>query len=302
VQEWKATNFTSTTRRVLPLDVCLPLLGVEIQRKGKLLTWFSANLKSGIRRWAGIYKYQRRFYGQSTDAGQTGPYRKLSGAFGVAISNVDISSFKIGGVSMLAETFIQLLRKELKAAKYEIPGLDLERIEALAKTMPSSGHIENNAPGDGILDEFIHHQGIANAGGSIFKLWHGQDPEEWGDNFIELLDEHCRTVYAIGWDSGGPGAGADVECIEKFLGRYWPRTSTDGLSGPYNTLKEVFEDEDQPFRYVTSAVEEISCREMNIEEILPKLIIYNSFDPGFTMKINDKSFNLSEDFRLIPIQ
>jgi hypothetical protein len=41
---------------------------------------------------------------------------------------------------------------------------------------------------------------------------------------------------------------------------------------------------------------------MTIEEILPKLIIYESFDPDYTMKINDKSFKLSEDSRLIPVQ
>ena len=204
---------------------------------------------------------------------------------------------------MLPKSFIQLLRKELKAAKYEIPGLpSLERIKALAKTLPSSGHIENKAPGDATLDAFIHHQEIANAGGSIFKLWPGENPDEWEDNFVDLLNEHGRRVYTICWDSGGPGAGADLECIDEFLGRYWPHTSTDGLSGPYKSFKEVFEDEDKPFRYVTSAVEEIWCREMAIEELLPKLILSNSFDPGFTMEINGKPYKLSEDSRLIPVQ
>jgi hypothetical protein len=296
----KATNFTCAPRRVLPLDMCLPLLGAEIQRKGKLLTWFSSNLESGTRRWAAIYKYQRRFYAQSTDAGQTGLYRKLYGAFGVAISNVDISSLKIGGISMLAESFIQLLRKELKAAKYEILGLNLERVEAFAKKMFSGGHIENKQGEDGIHDEFIDHQEIANAGGAIFKLWPGENNEEWEDNFLNLLNEHGRCVYRNSWESGGQAGGA--ECINEFLGRYWPDTTMDGLSGPYRSFNEVFENENQPFRYVTSAVEEIWCRKMSIEELLPRLILDDPFDPGFTVKINDKPYKLSEDSRLIPVQ
>jgi hypothetical protein len=285
----------------LDIDLCLPLLGMEIQDKGKPVVWFSSKLESGIQRWAAIYRYRRMFYAHSTDAGQTGPYEKITGAFGVAISNVDISTLKIGVMSMLAYDFIHRLRKELKSAKCEIPGLSLERIEALSKTMPPDGHIENNASADGVRDKIIHHGQSAHEGGSIFKLWSGQDPEEWGDNFTELLDEHSRVVYAIAWDSGAPGAGADTECVEKFLDRYWPRTTTDGISGPYETLKEIFDDDNQPFRFVSSAVENISSCEMTIEEILPKLIIYESFDPGYTMKINDKLFKMSEDSRLIPV-
>jgi hypothetical protein len=200
---------------------------------------------------------------------------------------------------MSPKDFIGLLTEELRDGKYEISGLDSPSIEAVANKIGGSDLVEQEAPLVAPLDEFLHHRETANAAGSIFQLWPGQNPEEWGDNFIELLNEHCRTVYAIGWDSGGPGAGADVECIEKFLGRYWPRTSMDGLTEPYNSLKEVFEDEDQPFRYVTSATESIWCCEMTTKELLSKLILYNSFDPGFTMEINGKPYKLSEDSRLI---
>ena len=81
----------------LEIKSCLRLLGMAIQREGKLISWFSANLESGIRRWAAIYEYEGSFYGQSTDAGQTGPCSKFTGAFGVTISDVDISSLEIGG-------------------------------------------------------------------------------------------------------------------------------------------------------------------------------------------------------------
>jgi len=201
---------------------------------------------------------------------------------------------------MPAKSFVQLLRKELRAAKYGIPGLDSERIKALAKKMPS-GDIENKTQGDAAFEEFFRQREIANAVGSIFKLWPGEDPEEWEGNFLDLLNREGSCVYKLYWDSGGPGAGADLEYIDEFLGRYWARTSTDGFSGPYESFEEVFDDE--YFRYVTSATEGIWCWNMTTEELLPKLILdKDSLNPGFTIEINDDPYELSEDFRLTPVQ
>jgi hypothetical protein len=273
---------------------------MEIQREGRLITWFSANLESGIRRWAAVYEYEGSFFGQSTDAGQTGPCTKVSGAFAVTISDVDISSIEIGAISIPANGFIELLKKELGAAKYGIPGLDLERIKALAEKMPSGDHIEKKGQGDATLNEFLRHRELANAVGSTFKLWPGEDPDEWEGSFLDLLNEHGACVHKVFWDSGGPGAGADVEYIEEFLGHYWARTSTDGHSGPYESFEEVFRDE--YFRYVSSATEQIWCYEMTTEELLPKLILdKDSLNPGFRIEINDDPYELSEDFRLIPV-
>jgi hypothetical protein len=159
-------------------------------REGELITWFPAILQPGIRRWAAVYKYEGRYYGQSTDAGQRGSCSELSGAFGATISDVDSSSLEIGGISIPANGFIQLLKGELRAAKYGIPGLDSERIKALAEKIFSGDHIGKKARGDATLDEFLRHRELANAVGSTFKPWPGEDPEEWEGNFLDLLNEH----------------------------------------------------------------------------------------------------------------
>jgi hypothetical protein len=122
----------------------------------------------------------------------------------VTISEVDISTLKIGGISMPPERFIQLLRKELRAAKCGIPGLDAQRIKALAAIMPSGDHIENTPHGNAKFDEFAHEREAANLAGSTFKLWPEEGPEDWKGNFLELLDRDGRCVYKIYWDSGGP--------------------------------------------------------------------------------------------------
>jgi len=128
----------------LELDSCLRLPGMEIQRAGKLIIWFSSNLESGTQRWAAIYEYEGGYYAQSTDAGQAGPYAGVSDAFARTISDIDMS-LEMGGVSMSPREFIGLLREELRNAKYEIPGLESQRIKAVANKMPGSGHVEEMA-------------------------------------------------------------------------------------------------------------------------------------------------------------
>jgi hypothetical protein len=284
----------------LQLDACLRLLGAEIQRTGKIIIWFSSNLESGTKRWAAIYEYEGGYHAQSTDAGQTGRCAELSGAFGVAISDIDIASLKIGGVSMPQKSFIQLLRRELQDAAYGIFGLDSQRIDAVATKMSDDDDTENKADGDAGYAEFVRRRESANTAGSPIKLWPGEDPEQWEDDFLQLLNKNGRMVYSLFWNSGAPGAGADIEYIEEFLGHYWVRTSTDGLSGPYESFAEVFGDE---FRYVTSATESIWCTEMSTEELLSKLILdKDSLDPDFTIEINDKPYVLTEEFELVPAQ
>jgi hypothetical protein len=66
----------------LDMTACLRLLGMEIQREGKLITWSSASLESGIRRWAAIYEYEDGFYAQSTLATREVDWIKTPGLFG----------------------------------------------------------------------------------------------------------------------------------------------------------------------------------------------------------------------------
>jgi len=130
------------------------------------MIWFSANLKSGNRRWAAVYEYQKQFYGQTTDAGQTRPFSKLSGAFGAMISDVDIYSLQIEGTSMPTKNFIQLLRKQLRSAKDAIDGLSSERIAVIAKKISSSSDIGIRKAQAAELDEFLNQREMANEVGS----------------------------------------------------------------------------------------------------------------------------------------
>jgi hypothetical protein len=41
----------------LEINSCFRLLGMAVQREGELITWFSAILQPGIRRWAAVHKY-----------------------------------------------------------------------------------------------------------------------------------------------------------------------------------------------------------------------------------------------------
>src|SRR5690349_7558037 len=92
-----------------------------------------------------------------------------------------------------------------------------------------------------------------------------------------------------------------VEYIQEFLGQYWAGKSLEGISGPYESFADVFEDE--YFRGVGSATESIWCCEMTTEELLSKLILdKEDLEPGFTLKINDKSYVLTPEFRLIPVE
>jgi hypothetical protein len=215
----------------LELNACLRLLGEEVQRAGKLIIWFSSNLGSGNQRWAAIYEYKSSYYSQSTDAGQTGPYAALSGAFARTISDIDMSSLKIGGISMPSKVFIELLSSKL----------DPQKIEAVANKMLASDDFEESAPGDITIEEFFHHRETANGTGSIFQLWPGDDPEEWENNFAELPRANGRTLYISSWDGGMCANGS--ECIEEFLGHYWGSKTNDGICGPYESFADVFEDE-----------------------------------------------------------
>lgn len=284
------------------LESCLCLLGLEVQRQGELVIWFSAGLQSGTRRWAAIYKYQGSYYGQATDVGQSSPSKELSGPFGVLIYDVEIDSLEIGGLSIPAKSFIQLLRKELKYARYKIPGLDVSGIKALAKKMPPITETEErNLKSYPAFDEFLKQQEFARANGSIFKLWEDEDSDEWKAKFDDLLSQNGDCVYSLYWDSGGPGAGAGSETIEYFLGKYWARISWEGLAGPYRTFEGIFDNENLPFRFITSATEKIWCSELTAEELVPKLIFdEDSLDRAFTIEINDQTYGLSEDFHLIP--
>ena len=88
----------------------------------------------------------------------------------------------------------------------------------------------------------------------------------------ELIIEEGEIVYALQWDSGGPGAGAGYEVVYKFRDYYWTHSDYEGLSGPYDSLAEALSD---AFTTMTSATERIRCSELSSEEIVERLEPYD---------------------------
>ena len=88
----------------------------------------------------------------------------------------------------------------------------------------------------------------------------------------ELIIEEGEIVYALQWDSGGPGAGAGYEVVYKFRDYYWTHSDYEGLSGPYDSLDEALSD---AFTTMTSATERIRCSELSSEEIVERLEPYD---------------------------
>ena len=64
--------------------------------------------------------------------------------------------------------------------------------------------------------------------------------EEWIDNFDEIIIEEGEVVGSHSWNSGNPGAGADMTIIYRFKGLFF--TSDDfGIDGPYEGFSEAAE-------------------------------------------------------------
>ena len=82
----------------------------------------------------------------------------------------------------------------------------------------------------------------------------------------EIIQEKGEVVYSQYWDSGGPGAGADVDLIYKYRGHFW-RHDEDGLSGPFYDFEESLWDD---YIAITSATESINCSEWSTEQLIQK--------------------------------
>jgi hypothetical protein len=114
----------------------------------------------------------------------------------------------------------------------------------------------------------------------------------------EILHEEGEWVYRLFWDSGGPGAGAEYEKIYKFRDRYWPHSSVEGFSGPFDSLEEALTGD---FLAITDATVSIECRELSAAELAKRVVIYSA-EPGHSVKINGEAWRVSEDKTLERIQ
>jgi len=95
----------------------------------------------------------------------------------------------------------------------------------------------------------------------------------------ELIIEEGEIVYALQWDSGGPGAGAGYEVVYKFRDYYWTHSDYEGFLGPYSCLDEALS---STFTTVTDVTESIRCSELSSEEIVKHL---EAFELEYTKRI-----------------
>ena len=99
-----------------------------------------------------------------------------------------------------------------------------------------------------------------------------------------------RVVYSVFWDSGGPGAGADYECVFRWRDHYATCLSFDDPMGPFDTIRAAIRAAD--LNFVTPATVEIQSTELTSEEIAK--LLRCQLDPPFSLRINGEPWVLSE--------
>jgi hypothetical protein len=82
----------------------------------------------------------------------------------------------------------------------------------------------------------------------------------------EVLARDGELVFEHRWDSGGPGAGADIELVYKWQSVYWAKNSDTGLLGPCRRLSDCFCDNDYLVG-IGDATTGVRCAEMSRSQL-----------------------------------
>jgi len=88
------------------------------------------------------------------------------------------------------------------------------------------------------------------------------------------------------------------EYIYKFRDRYWPHSSAEGFSGPFDSLEEALTGD---FLAITDATVSIECRELSAAELAKRVAIYSA-EPGHAVKVNGQTWMVSDDKTLEKVQ
>jgi len=108
----------------------------------------------------------------------------------------------------------------------------------------------------------------------------------------EIFCEKGEKVFEQFWDSGGPGAGADSECVFLYEGRYWAVSPDTGVGGPFTSLKEAFHKSE--VLWITGATDWIDCSEMTADA-LARLIPEIQIDEPRIVEINGERWVVAPD-------
>lgn len=107
--------------------------------------------------------------------------------------------------------------------------------------------------------------------------------------------QYGKIVYHLFWDSGAPGPGADYECVYKWRNWYAVSYSFGDLLGPYQSLSAAIRAAE--LNVVTEATVSIESSELKADEIAR--ILRSKTDPPFTLKINNETWFLSKEGKLM---
>jgi len=88
-------------------------------------------------------------------------------------------------------------------------------------------------------------------------------------DFREKVVSEGKVVFEHGWDSGGPGAGAGIERVLAYKGRFWYSSLDYGVQGPYDALLDTVLK--HGLLTVTSATTEISSTVLSTAELVLRL-------------------------------
>lgn len=105
---------------------------------------------------------------------------------------------------------------------------------------------------------------------------------------IDIIVNNGEQVYSLYWDSGNPGAGADIEYIYLYQGKYYGILSwEDEAFGPYDSL--VIALNEIELNKINETCEEISSI-MPSDEII-KILIWTGED-GKSFLLNDEQWQV----------
>ena len=99
-------------------------------------------------------------------------------------------------------------------------------------------------------------------------------------NVDEILEKGA-TAFSVAWDSGGPGAGSDLEQILSFDGSYYVFVSSDDDHGPYPTLQSAISSKELEF--ISGAVYSVESNEISVDDLRS---ILRASEPGIAITIN----------------
>ena len=111
-----------------------------------------------------------------------------------------------------------------------------------------------------------------------------------GEYLQETISDKAKIVYSLYWDSGGPGAGADMEVVVKIHRDYWVKLSDDSeYRGPWTALVAAL-DANEALTMVGDATESVDCTEMSSQELSARVVNYA--DEGHSLTVNDTEVHL----------